>query len=358
MVRRWKLTWIALAASTVLIASCAMPAFDLQLILAHEARSKMKEIVVIPGVDANFGNVSSAQEFFYVPSRMMSADHGLLVHRNVLGYETKYVRYDTAAQSYRSDGRYDWRFFNDEPENQYPVILPTVETVGAYADLYFVAMPKSDEVDMEHTGYAYDATSVSFVETEPSTTETETLAIALDITGNGPTPNLRLLRKLSSGGVEVEGNAFLDGEFDWGGGYTTYGSVTLPGGAKPQGGQLAYQSSTDTYIYSFASGGDSFDVYRWEGPNAPAKLSASRRIDEILENGDLYSRGESTDVIYDGNGNVKHEINVGALHFAYERIDPTGSVLVYTLVYRDEGDGARVSIAVYEIALSEIGALE
>jgi hypothetical protein len=341
----------------LVVASCALPAFDLQLILADQARAKMDEIASIDSVEA-FGDIDLTGSLFFVPSRMRSPDHGILMLRHSLGYEALYVRFDPVDQAYRSGFYQEWRFFDDEPENQYPVALPVTDTSGTYTDLYFVAMPDVNEVDMHHTTHVYDASVPDFYEATGSPSELGAVALALDITGQGAFPQLRVIHTtVTPGEIRIEAEQFVDGKAAPINRYTA-GFVTLPDGAEPADGRLAYQFSTDTYVYSFTTGGESFTAYSWVGTGTPRKLDSDRRIDEILENGDLYSRGDSTDVVYDADGKVKHELKTGALYFSHERIDPDGSVLVYSLVYRSDSNDERVSIGVYEIALSDIGSLE
>jgi len=352
---------MAVGLAATVVTSCAMPAFDLKLILAHEARQKMTEVMVHPDINGSFGDIDSIEGLFYVPSRMTTPDHGLLVRRHSLGYEARYVRYDPVAQGFRADFYQDWRFYNDEPENQYPVIVPVIDTgPGPHDDLYFVAMPDRNESDIRHATYVYDITTSSFTEAaSPSTPpELDAAAVALDITGQGAFPRLRVIHEgATASELDIVAEQFVDGESEPATRYDP-GSVTLPAGAEAAAGRLAYEFDTDTYVYSYSTDGESFVAYSWVGTGTPAKLASDRRIDEILETGDLYSRGESTDVIYDASGKTKHELRVGALYFSHERLEPNGSVLVYSLVHRAATNDARVSIGVYEIALSNVGSLE
>ena len=130
----------------------------------------------------------------------------------------------------------------------------------------------------------------------------------------------------------------------------------MPGAATS--GFFHYNPVSGTRIYSSYVGGD-YVTYRWDNALLPVPLPLTSRVDMLLSNDFMYSRGEKEDTVYDASGSKKYEFASGELYFAYERFVGGVPTLFFTLAFwKRAGVGDDdMYIRVYSLPTADLGDL-
>lgn len=363
----------ALLLLTALLGGCFLPIFDLGTSLAYQTASKMTKIGTVgPIEEYSRDRFSAGAEIYYVPSRMLPPNHGLLVVSDTSGIIVSYLAPDPSepGNPIRRLGDEVKRIFdNGDPSNFKVEVAPIVDTMFTVSDAFFVAT--DNEEDSEIAIVTYDGAGNVALTPDP-------LVSALGILGPPyPSANARVLGiSMDTGslpGVAEYLIALRDSAVEPlvlfpdsvnnvappGGPLAGLLPAQLPAGFDTVGGALAYDSLSNVYVYSDYKGAGFYDVYRSTVTGEPELLPVRQSIDAILATGELYHRGANSDEVYDANGRRKYSIPTGKLHFAYENTDGVEPVMLYTLVYFDQvSRDSKMYIDIYAIPTANLGDLE
>jgi hypothetical protein len=142
------------------------------------------------------------------------------------------------------------------------------------------------------------------------------------------------------------------------GNLTSDGSVAIPGGL-PGPGLFDYDTDLNTYSYSgWGDGG--YTAFTRNSGGTVTEIPGSARIDAVLSDGRLYSRGMLEDRVYLPTGELELSIPTGRLRFAYE-IPGTEPTMIYTVAYFDTSrdyDYGNLFVEIYSIPTADLALLE
>ncbi len=362
---------IALLAAA--LGGCFLPVFDLETSLAYQTASKMDKVGTIGPLEISEERIAGASEYYYVPSRTLASNHGLLVVEDSSGASISYFAEDTTEPGnpvQQVDSTASFFFNNSSADSFRFVVVPFRDPTPAPDDSYIVAYNVGDNANLETWGYFSGGPDFSQVDTETVSNWTGVgippainLGIAFDVNGfTGFWDALILVRDGPADEFDIYADSHNDSLFP-GPPMASPGTPSpTPDGRVLNGGVAAFDSPNHTAIFSAHAGGGFYDVYKIDtlAPTTAERLPVRQSIDEILSTGELYHRGAGSDEVYDSSGKKKYSIPTGKLHFAYENTDGSEPVMFYTLVYFDrvEGDDDNMYIDIYAIPTADLRDLE
>ncbi len=362
-----------LALLAAALAGCLLPPFDSGLSLAYKSADKMRLVAEI-GPVRYWGGGGAGKGIYFLPSRTLFPDdttglgatHGLVVAAGDYGPRVWYLDSDPAggAAIYgdrqflidsRDDSLYNWQIF---------MINGTAGTGPDYFVLHDRRAAAAGTADLTRVQYdrfvrnlsnaPNGGTFVNPVKWSDMTTPHGTL---VGVSFRAIEDRASFLEG-SSGAYDE--HRFQPGGSDWSPFVPiARGPVPLP--VTSTNGFYQHDSNSGRSVFSFPSS-FGYTTWVWEepAPYIPRMLPIGRRIDVLLSTGELYHRGEGSDVVYGWDGKKKHEFPVGDLRLADERDVGGVATLIYTLVFREHEnkDDDAVHLRVYTIPTADLDELD
>lgn len=366
MVRSVAARLVPVLAVVAMLVGCFVPIFDLDTSLAYRTAGRMTKVATVGPMDFHDDRVSSATDYYFVPSLRAFPDHGTLVRVDNLGAQVAYFAPDPVDGLVREIGGDGFSRDGLLPSELDLVVSPLRNST--FDDAFFVAVRREGDIDLRIYRVDLAARQISFP-TGATESSAATLvpaydtpvSVALDTSDADASGDMLSVFMGDSGS---SGTLFLDQAPITTDSFPALAhvlpDVAVPGGAVPAAAFATYNTDLDTYAFSGWSADGSYSVFTRDAGDAVTDLGGIGRIDSILSDGRLYHRGASSDLVYNPAGELELTIPTGRLRFAYE----TGTVpptMIYTIAYFDtsrDNEFGNFFVDIYSIPTTDLAELE